>query len=137
MTLASYAALFTPALANFDVYMVDVYDRVFNSHSMGWQVFEAQPSSCDEVSSHDIWWASGDVSGDKTGVRCSGSGCNYKDPADNIDVLEMNFHSDPPVYHWTLYKDRGRTMVGCEILPLAPCYDDEMLISGSGRQHVW
>ena len=97
-----------------------------------WQVFEAEPKNCDEVFAAKTFVNSGDVSGTKTGVRCAGSGCDYKPPPGNIDVLEMNFHGTDPVYHWSksrisntsilidltqfsaLYKDRGWTMVGCK-----------------------
>lgn len=136
VALASRAAFLTPVLANFDVYMVDVTDNIFHTHTRAWQVFEAEPKSCDEVSSKPYWFTSGDVSGDKEGVRCVGSGCDYTPPADNIDILEMNFNNDGPVYHWTLYKDRGRTMVGCEYplctTPGSPRAD----APDSGWQHV-
>ncbi|PQE28855.1 hypothetical protein CJF30_00003885 [Rutstroemia sp. NJR-2017a BBW] len=112
--LASFAALLTPVVANFDVYMVEAHERVFGSYQQAWQIFEAQPSSCDAVRSAAIWFRSGDVSGDKEGVRCSGSGCTYTAPAGDIDVLEMNFSNSPKVWHWTLYKDRGYTMVGLD-----------------------
>ncbi|ATZ52230.1 hypothetical protein BCIN_08g00020 [Botrytis cinerea B05.10] len=111
--LASFAALLTPVIANFDVYMVDAYERVFKTHSRGWQIFDAQPS-CDQVKTAAIWWSYGDVSGDHEGVRCSGSGCDYTAPISNIDILEMNFSSLRKVWHWTLYKDRGFSMVGLD-----------------------
>jgi hypothetical protein len=113
-TLASGAAFLTPVLANFDVYMVEVTDNVFHSSSQWWQVFEAQPRDCNEVLNNRLWFSSGDVSGDKEDVRCVGSGRDYKAPTDNIDVMEMNFSNEGPVYHWTLYNDQGRTMVGCK-----------------------
>lgn len=33
LTMAAYAVLLQSVAANFDVYMVDVYDAIFNSHS--------------------------------------------------------------------------------------------------------
>lgn len=33
LTIAAYVALLQPAAANFDIYMVDVYDAIFKSHS--------------------------------------------------------------------------------------------------------
>lgn len=33
LTAAAYVALLQPVAANFDVYMVDVYDAIFNSHT--------------------------------------------------------------------------------------------------------
>ncbi|KAK6593216.1 hypothetical protein H4I96_11151 [Botrytis cinerea] len=89
--LASFAALLTPVIANFDVYMVDAYERVFKTHSRGWQIFDAQPS-CDQVKLQR--------SGGATAI--------------NIDILEMNFSSLRKVWHWTLYKDRGFSMVGLD-----------------------
>ena len=131
--LVAAASMLQPVLANFDIYMVDAYERVFKSHQRGYQIFEAQPSSCDEVRRRHIFWASGDVSGDKTGVRCTGSGCDYTLPAGNIEQLEMNFHGSSPTWHWSksdytagpeltltispaIYKDRGFSMYGCKFM---------------------
>jgi len=116
-SIATLAACAASALANFDLYMVHrtliTPDGV--SEARLWQVFEAEPRDCNQVLNQRAWTTSSDVSGTKQGVRCVGSGCDYKPPADNIDVLEMNFHGgNTNVLHWTLYKDRGRTMVGCE-----------------------
>lgn len=33
LAITAYVALLQPVVANFDVYMVDVYDAIFNSHS--------------------------------------------------------------------------------------------------------
>lgn len=33
LTIAAYVALLQPVTANFDIYMVDVYDAIFKSHS--------------------------------------------------------------------------------------------------------
>lgn len=33
LAITAYVALLQPVAANFDVYMVDVYDAIFNSHS--------------------------------------------------------------------------------------------------------
>jgi hypothetical protein len=117
VTLTASAALLSPVLANFDLYMVQetIATDLGVSESKVWQVFEAEPTSCDQVMNQRVWSTSNDVSGTKTGVRCVGDGCDYRASIDNIDVLEMNFHGgDTNVLHWTLYKDRGRTMVGCK-----------------------
>ncbi|KKY34897.1 hypothetical protein UCDDA912_g05133 [Diaporthe ampelina] len=140
--VAFCAALLQPVAANFDVYMVDVYDAIFKSHTRGWQIFEAQPGSCIDVQNAPVFWDSGDVSY-KNGVRCKGSGCGYTPPADNIDQLEMNFSFlNGPVYHWTLYKDRGRTMVGLDGNTYGNCivfpdgdYDCNSIFGGKEQHH--
>lgn len=33
LTIAAYVALLQPVAANFDIYMVDVYDAIFKSHT--------------------------------------------------------------------------------------------------------
>ncbi|EON96202.1 hypothetical protein UCRPA7_8305 [Phaeoacremonium minimum UCRPA7] len=116
LRISLWLAAFSCVTANFDVYMVErtIVTDVGVSINKVWQVFEAEPKNCDEVFAAKTFVNSGDVSGTKTGVRCAGSGCDYKPPPGNIDVLEMNFHGTDPVYHWTLYKDRGWTMVGLD-----------------------
>jgi hypothetical protein len=116
--LAAYIALLSSVLANFDLYMVDetiIVPDFGVSESKVWQVFAAEPDNCGQVMNQRVWSTSNDVSGTKEGIRCVGSGCDYKADINNIDVLEMNFNGGAGnVLHWTLYKDRGRTMVGCE-----------------------
>ncbi|CAP73423.1 uncharacterized protein PODANS_2_7998 [Podospora anserina S mat+] len=81
LLLASLTGL---ATANFDLYL-------------GHQVFG--------VFAYGPYLSQDDVSGRTIGVRCAGSGC-YGGAATNINVLEMHF-SNNPLYHWTIYKDRG------------------------------
>lgn len=38
LSVMAYVALLQPVAANFDVYMVDVYDAIFKSHSRVWQI---------------------------------------------------------------------------------------------------
>jgi hypothetical protein len=97
----SLSGLLIQVMANFDVYIVDTYDRIQNVHKTMWQVFEAEPSSCSVVASNPYWISDPNVSGTRTGFRCAGSGCDYTPPASNIDELEMNFHGTNPIYHWS------------------------------------
>jgi hypothetical protein len=97
-TLASIALLasFIPSVvANFDVYFIhtDLYD------TYNWGVYDAQPS-CETERTTRAWSWRSDVSGDKLGMRCQGSGCAFNAPIENIDVLEMNFNNNP-VLHWS------------------------------------
>jgi hypothetical protein len=101
--LGSYAGLLTSVNANFDVYMVDAYSRIQNTHQRAWQVFAAEPSSCNEVALKPYWFSGSDVSGTNEGVRCAGNGCDYTASITDIDTLEMNFHGTNPVYHWSEY----------------------------------
>jgi hypothetical protein len=115
-TVVACAGLISPVMANFDLYMVDQTIITPNgvSELKVWEVFEAEPN-CNQVMNQRAWSTSNDVSGTKEGIRCVGSGCDYKADIANSDVLEMNFNGGAGnVLHWTLYKDRGRTMVGCE-----------------------
>ena len=119
-TFAAAAALLSPVTANFDLYMVDeiiITDSGVYEAKV-WQVFEAEPS-CGQALNQRAWQTRSDVSGTKTGIRCVGGGCDYTANIDNIDVLEMNFSGSGNVLHWTLYKDRGRTMVGCKLVALS------------------
>ncbi|KAF2838799.1 hypothetical protein M501DRAFT_992747 [Patellaria atrata CBS 101060] len=111
-TLAFMAATILPQVqANFDVYRTEwIY---INRPAIVWQFFEAEPSNCDQVVNTPIWEDHGDVSGSKLGVRCKGSGCGAQPPPDNIDELEIHT-SNNPLYHWTLYKNRGRSMIGLD-----------------------
>ncbi|GAB1313576.1 Small secreted protein [Madurella fahalii] len=112
-TIAFMVAALLPmaAQANFDVYRVEwIY---INRPSIGWQFFEAEPRNCDQVINTPVWEDHGDVSGSRLGVRCEGSGCGPTPPPNDIDELEIHT-SNNPLYHWTLYKDRGRSMVGLD-----------------------
>ncbi|KAG6358206.1 hypothetical protein INS49_014090 [Diaporthe citri] len=113
--ITAYVALLQPVAANFDVYMVDVYDAIFKSHSRGWQIFEAEPGSCVDVQNAPVFWDSGDM---------------------NFSFL------NGPVYHWTLYKDRGRTMVGLDGNTYGNCivfpdgdYDCNSIFNGKEQHH--
>lgn len=99
--LAAGVALINTVSANFDVYRVTL-----DSHGIKkawWQVFEAEPKNCDEVINTKIIRDRSDVSGDKTGIRCKGSGCGEKPPPGEIEQLEMHFRNDP-LYHWSTLK---------------------------------
>ncbi|KAL2024989.1 hypothetical protein VTK56DRAFT_3688 [Thermocarpiscus australiensis] len=96
------------AKANFDLYAANEPYQNINL----WTIFDTDPD-CGTVWSSPVYYPSDDVSGDKTGVRCEGTGCQmYQDPV-SIDVVEMHF-SNNPLYHWTIYKDRNYDMIGLD-----------------------
>ncbi|OBT68836.1 hypothetical protein VE03_02216 [Pseudogymnoascus sp. 23342-1-I1] len=111
-TIALAASILLPAAhANFDIYRVTRYRPLAQGGTdVIWQAFKLPPS-CDLALKSAYWYDSSDVSGDKLGFRCKGSGCSAQAPADNIDQLEMHFRNNP-LWHWTIYKDRGRSMIG-------------------------
>ncbi|KAL3426865.1 hypothetical protein PVAG01_00374 [Phlyctema vagabunda] len=107
-----WAALMPQVSANFDIYFVDDYSIIPTVRR--YQVFEAQ-ANCAQSQATRLFTQLDDVSGNKLGVRCKGGqGCyNGYAPADDIEQLEMNFGTNP-VYHWTLYKNADRYMVGLD-----------------------
>ncbi|KAK4210282.1 hypothetical protein QBC37DRAFT_322456 [Rhypophila decipiens] len=116
-TLAAIAlaasSLLPGAHANFDIYRVkDIRPYAQGGTRIIWQTFPAQPS-CDEALNGGYYNDAQDVSGNKIGVRCWGSGCAQQAPIDGITGLEMHF-SNSPLWHWTIYKDRGYSMVGLD-----------------------
>jgi hypothetical protein len=49
------------------------------------------------------------------GVRCQPvDQCYYYGNPSGVDTIEMNFHSDPTKFHWTIYKDRNFDMIGLD-----------------------
>lgn len=100
LTLLASCVAFLPAVsANFDIYMVAAAGT-HGHETKSWQIFPTEPS-CDEVQNTGYWTDERDVSGTRTGIRCEGSGCDYKPSPDDIEILEMNFHGSGPVYHWS------------------------------------
>ncbi|KAM7188491.1 hypothetical protein V8F33_010641 [Rhypophila sp. PSN 637] len=90
-----------------------------DSMSTPYIVWDGSPS-CDMIDQSVYFYPSGDVSGDKTGVRCESEDMNTQgdcifasDPSD-IDIVEMNFHSTDPTWHWTTYKNVGYPLVGLD-----------------------
>ncbi|KFY97931.1 hypothetical protein V500_01849 [Pseudogymnoascus sp. VKM F-4518 (FW-2643)] len=67
------------------------------------------------------WSWRSDVSDDKLGMRCQGSGCAFNAPIENIDVLEMNFNNNP-VLHWTIYKNRNYDLIGLDGKTYGNCF---------------
>ena len=99
LATTALASLLAPVLANFDVYIIQ---EVTNGVERKiYQAFESEPKSCEEVFANDVWTSKSDVNGKNTGVRCVGSGCDYKVSPSEITVLEMNFHGASPIYHWS------------------------------------
>ncbi|KAM7219899.1 hypothetical protein V8F06_004754 [Rhypophila decipiens] len=113
-TIALAASSLLPgAHANFDIYRVkDIRPYAQAGTTTVWQIF-ASPPNCDSALYEGWWDDSRDVSGNKLGVRCWGSGCAQQAPVDQINGLEMHF-SNNPLYHWTIYKDRGYNMIGLD-----------------------
>ncbi|KAH8591702.1 hypothetical protein B0O99DRAFT_675138 [Bisporella sp. PMI_857] len=113
VAISSWAALLPQVSANFDIYMVLDYSIIPNV--VRWQVFDAE-ASCAQSEATRMFTQLSDVSGGKLGVRCvtgrTSCGNPYAPPED-IDQLEMNFRTNP-VYHWTLYKNGGRNMIGLD-----------------------
>nr|XP_036587733.1 uncharacterized protein CTRU02_02649 [Colletotrichum truncatum]KAF6798675.1 hypothetical protein CTRU02_02649 [Colletotrichum truncatum] len=101
--LALWATIFSGVLANFDVYRVEF--RNARGTDIGWQFFE-QHSNCDEALDAWSFPQSDDVSGNKIGVRCKGSGCGERPPPGDIEQLEMHF-SNNPLWHFSLSTKTG------------------------------
>ncbi|KAI1840405.1 hypothetical protein JX265_007206 [Neoarthrinium moseri] len=111
--LAAILALATVTLANFDLYVGSQSHFLEPVVFTVWQIFEAEPD-CRQVWDTVYYEDSEDVSGTKAGVRCEGDGClGGADPV-AITTLEMNFHGEDPIYHWTIYKDRNYDMIGLD-----------------------
>ncbi|KAK0702893.1 hypothetical protein B0T21DRAFT_416769 [Apiosordaria backusii] len=100
-----FACLAGLAKANFDLYLghfiIPAGGGVLHE---AWFIYPIDPN-CNDVWNGGYYLDQDDVSGSKTGVRCSGSGC-YGGAASDIDVVEMHF-TNSPLYHWTIYKNRG------------------------------
>lgn len=95
-TIALAASILLPAAqANFDIYrVVRARPLAQGGTDVIWQAFDLPPG-CDRALNSGFWPDSWDVSGDKLGVRCKGSGCSAQAPADDIDQLEMHFQNNP------------------------------------------
>ncbi|KAK4096695.1 hypothetical protein N658DRAFT_489752 [Parathielavia hyrcaniae] len=106
----------TAVKANFDLYSgwVNIIGGSGQHHySEHWTVFGSEPN-CDQAWGAKTYGDTDDVSGDKTGVRCRTNGCHGQTNPHNIEVLEMHF-SNNPLYHWTIYNDRGNyDMIGLD-----------------------
>ncbi|KAL1593282.1 hypothetical protein SLS60_010890 [Paraconiothyrium brasiliense] len=135
LTLSVLSTLLPLTLANFDIY-ADHYKSwsSTNPQAGGFRIFGGDTNDpCKYVNKKDYirWPKRDDVSGEKFGIRCEGSGCDYESADPNkIDRLEMHF-SNNPLYHWTLYADNvaqkappldGRWMFPSEVGPQAPGY---------------
>ncbi|KAI9166296.1 hypothetical protein HJFPF1_02395 [Paramyrothecium foliicola] len=103
ITTVLAAALAPQAYANFDIYNSQE-NNAAGEQTDGWTIFNTDPS-CGDVNNAQFYFDKEDVSGTKIGVRCSGNGCWNNQP-DQINQLEMHF-SNNPLFHWTIYKDRG------------------------------
>ncbi|KAF5004045.1 hypothetical protein FDECE_9458 [Fusarium decemcellulare] len=116
MSAVALAALVNFTTANFDVYMVDEMTTIPQQWSL-WHIWDTDPS-CGDVANAQNYLGRADVSGTKTGVRCEADDLrdcvSQSSRADAIKVLEMNFHGEDPVYHWTIYQDRNYEMIGLD-----------------------
>lgn len=102
--LAPLAALTQICTANFDIYRTQDSALVGGGVTSDWAISAAEPSES-EVRNQRTWYSNGDVSGNKVGINCVGS-CKFEDSVSGITRFEMHF-SNNPLFHWTLYKDRG------------------------------
>ncbi|KAL1595911.1 hypothetical protein SLS60_009601 [Paraconiothyrium brasiliense] len=117
--LVALIVLVTPTVANFNVYRVDVnHHAPMKRHARDLEVNSTMAGTT--ISSHwsvvpeawgcqDFWNArkigdSGDVSGNKLGIRCRGEGCESDHSSDSIELLEMHW-TNVPLFHWTIYHD--------------------------------
>ncbi|KAM7187848.1 hypothetical protein V8F20_010807 [Naviculisporaceae sp. PSN 640] len=113
IAVAALSLLPGAALANFDIYRVKrTVPYAQGGVDVIWQIFSTPPS-CDQALNSGYFEDKRDVSGNKIGVRCEGSGCSQTKPPGDISILEMHF-SNSPLHHWTIYKDRGYSMVGLD-----------------------
>jgi hypothetical protein len=98
--LATIAALAPVAYANFDLYVDTQASWASPEAYTYWSIYEAEPYY-NQVINSPAYGDSDDVSGTKSGVRCEGDGCQGGIAPYSITTLEMNFHGDDPVYHWS------------------------------------
>lgn len=92
------------ASAMFDVYFVR--HDFHHGAVQGFQVLDPSQNSCPDAKTTRLFDDMQDVSGNKIGIRCEGSGCRrYRgddsayDPS-NIDIMEMHL-SNTPGLHWS------------------------------------
>ncbi|KAK5651455.1 hypothetical protein OQA88_12462 [Cercophora sp. LCS_1] len=104
-SFAIMTAIASLASANFDLYVAQDAGLGAGNQFFGWTIHPAEPD-CNRVLNHaEFYHDQDDLSGRTIGVRCEGQGCHRNQP-ENVNVLEMHF-SNKPLYHWTIYKDRG------------------------------
>ncbi|KAK4210670.1 hypothetical protein QBC37DRAFT_321800 [Rhypophila decipiens] len=89
-------------------------------------VWDDRIPSCDVLDKLVYFYPRVDVSGVKTGVRCENKDtsmhldCSWTGDPSDIDVIEMNFHSTNPIWHWNYnsppatYKNVGYPLVGLD-----------------------
>ena len=96
MTMAALSQLVN---ANFDLYHVSLSTGGVTDEFKGWHVYEAEATG--DFTHEWVWRESGDVSGNKFGVRCVGSACDYSEVSEgeSLDIIEMNFNSEE--HHWS------------------------------------
>ncbi|KAK0745670.1 hypothetical protein B0T18DRAFT_291841, partial [Schizothecium vesticola] len=92
------------ANANFDLYVGDDNMLGAGNQFATWYIHQTPPD-CNRVNNHARMWDNIDDVSSLRGIRCQGMGCHRNEP-ENVEVLEMHF-SNKPLYHWTIYKDRG------------------------------
>ncbi|KAK1829509.1 hypothetical protein QBC39DRAFT_125771 [Podospora conica] len=101
-SFAIVATLLGLTNANFDLYAGT--EQSLGGFFMVWTIHQTPPD-CKRVNQAETYLQLDDVSGNKVGVRCEGSGCSTYQPS-NVNVVEMHF-SNNPLFHFTIYKDRG------------------------------
>ncbi|KAF1975516.1 hypothetical protein BU23DRAFT_442271, partial [Bimuria novae-zelandiae CBS 107.79] len=122
--------------ADSDIYRVQEVDNTLIPGSEGlgvyelWAVFHGEPD-CGQVLKTPYWANSADVSKEKIGVHCADGKVCYANDAENVKILEMNFHAkEPNVFHWSMstvsiYKDRGWKMYSLQGNISGSCYPDK------------
>ncbi|KAL1605244.1 hypothetical protein SLS60_004788 [Paraconiothyrium brasiliense] len=111
--LAILATILPFTTANFDLYHIHGVKAEGSwpgSEINGWQLQNDNPS-CEQVDQYAVWRDSGDLSHGRLGIRCEGK-CGYGDaPWPDVKLIEMHFTNNP-LYHFTIYKDRGYEVNG-------------------------
>lgn len=105
MKCSTFIALFSfsfAVIADFDMYHGKwMVLGEFEVDRDIWQIFQTDPN-CDQAWNTAVTDDSYDVSGNKLGVRCVGSGCDGSNDPWDIDLVEMHY-SNNPLYHWSMY----------------------------------
>lgn len=112
------------AMADFDVFYLRNNRKIME----GYQILDPSQNICPDPKNTRLFMDKGDVSGDKVGIRCVGTGCRHfqdndrvYDPS-NIQIMEMHL-SNKPVIHWSKYlQDAGI----CVLLTRLAIYRDNV-----------
>ncbi|KAF4449390.1 hypothetical protein F53441_7369 [Fusarium austroafricanum] len=120
ISMISAAAILSPLVAaNFDLYFQSPTSSI--GGLAVWQAVDdtASTDDCVKMTGTRTFEQKPDVSGDKDGFRCKGTGCYFGGDVNGIEELEMNFGTKGnDVYHFTIYQrfreDNKWWMVGLD-----------------------